>query len=69
MAAQGPLMFWVTTHRRHHLYSDRPGDPHSPNLHGESFSDRVRGLWYAHMPWMLSARDVEVDGVRPRRAA
>ncbi len=54
MAAQGPIMYWVTTHRRHHLYSDRPGDPHSPNLNGQSFSDRVGGLWYAHMPWMMS---------------
>src|SRR5258708_5989693 len=35
MAAQGPLLFWVATHRRHHAFSDRPGDPHSPNLHGD----------------------------------
>jgi len=54
MAGQGPILFWVTTHRRHHTYSDRPGDPHSPNLKGESRLDRLRGLWYAHMPWMLS---------------
>lgn len=54
MGAQGPLMFWVTTHRRHHRFSDRDGDPHSPNLHGRSFGDRMRGLWYAHIPWMLS---------------
>jgi stearoyl-CoA desaturase (delta-9 desaturase) len=50
MAAQGPLLFWVTTHRRHHTYSDKPGDPHSPNLHGKG----LKGLWYAHMPWMLA---------------
>lgn len=54
MAAQGPIMYWVTTHRRHHLYSDRPGDPHSPNLNGVSRAERLRGLWHAHMPWMLS---------------
>ena len=54
MGAQGPLMFWVTTHRRHHRFSDRPGDPHSPNLHGFRPRERLRGLWYAHMPWMLS---------------
>jgi stearoyl-CoA desaturase (Delta-9 desaturase) len=55
MGAQGPLMFWVTTHRRHHRFSDQEGDPHSPNLHGRSFKARMHGLWYAHMPWMLSA--------------
>lgn len=54
MAAQGPLMFWITTHRRHHTYSDKPGDPHSPNLLGEGRLNRLRGLWYAHMPWMLA---------------
>lgn len=57
MAAQGPIMFWVTTHRRHHAYSDKHGDPHSPNLHGLGLFGRLRGIWYAHMPWML-ARDV-----------
>lgn len=57
MAAQGPIMFWITTHRRHHTYSDQPGDPHSPNLHGDGWLGRLRGIWYAHMPWML-AKDV-----------
>jgi len=54
MALQGPIMFWVTTHRRHHRFSDREGDPHSPNLRGAGLRDRLRGLWWAHMPWMLS---------------
>ena len=34
MALEGPLLFWVSTHRRHHRFSDEPGDPHSPNLSG-----------------------------------
>ncbi len=54
MAAQGPLLFWVATHRAHHTFSDHEGDPHSPNLHGAGWKARLRGLWYAHMPWMLS---------------
>ncbi|WP_309703648.1 MULTISPECIES: acyl-CoA desaturase [unclassified Sphingomonas] len=54
MAAQGPILFWVTTHRRHHAYSDRPGDPHSPNLLGDDRWSRAKGLWHAHMPWMLA---------------
>ena len=45
MAAQGPIMFWVTTHRRHHTYSDQQGDPHSPNLHGPGLVGRLRGIW------------------------
>lgn len=56
MAGQGPVLYWVATHRRHHAYSDREGDPHSPNLAGEDRWSRLRGLWHAHMPWMLSDR-------------
>ncbi|MER6958041.1 MULTISPECIES: acyl-CoA desaturase [unclassified Streptomyces] len=54
MGGQGPIMFWVTTHRRHHRFSDHEGDPHSPNLHGPGVVNKLRGLWHAHMPWMLS---------------
>ena len=27
MALEGPLLFWVSTHRRHHRYADEQGDP------------------------------------------
>jgi stearoyl-CoA desaturase (delta-9 desaturase) len=54
MAAQGPLLFWAANHRRHHAYSDRLGDPHSPNLHGDTPWQRLRGLWYSHIGWMFS---------------
>lgn len=49
MAVQGPLLYWAATHRRHHRYSDRPEDPHTP----------TQGFWHAHMGWMLTppARD------------
>jgi stearoyl-CoA desaturase (delta-9 desaturase) len=70
MAAEGPLLDWVATHRRHHAYSDRPGDPHSPHVCEGASKSRLRGLWHAHMPWMLAgdmsswshfARDVLAD--------
>ena len=54
MAAQGPLLFWVATHRRHHAFSDEPGDPHSPNLNGSGLSGLLCGLWHAHIGWMFS---------------
>jgi stearoyl-CoA desaturase (delta-9 desaturase) len=25
---------WVAIHRKHHVYSDEPGDPHSPHVYG-----------------------------------
>lgn len=53
MAAQGPVIIWVADHRRHHAFSDREGDPHSPWLYGTSVSALARGFWHAHMGWLF----------------
>jgi stearoyl-CoA desaturase (Delta-9 desaturase) len=53
MAAEGPVLFWVAVHRRHHTCSDRDGDPHSPHLHGDGTLNALRGFWHAHTGWML----------------
>src|SRR5262249_52115722 len=29
-AIEGPVISWVADHRKHHAFSDRAGDPHSP---------------------------------------
>ena len=31
MSFQGNVIEWVAIHRRHHAFTDRPGDPHSPS--------------------------------------
>lgn len=54
MASQGPLLSWVTIHRKHHAFSDRPGDPHSPHIHGNKMMGMLNGLWHAHIGWMFS---------------
>jgi stearoyl-CoA desaturase (delta-9 desaturase) len=59
MASQGPLVTWVAAHRRHHAYSDRPGDPHSPNLHGRGWRGMLAGLWHAHYGWMFAAETTD----------
>jgi len=38
----GPIS-WVATHRIHHAYADKEGDPHTPR----------DGGWWAHMGWIL----------------
>jgi stearoyl-CoA desaturase (Delta-9 desaturase) len=58
IAAQGAVIRWCATHRRHHQTSDRDGDPHSPHIHGGSPLDLLRGMWHAHMGWLFH-RDVE----------
>jgi stearoyl-CoA desaturase (delta-9 desaturase) len=56
MAIEGPVIRWVADHRKHHKYSDKEGDPHSPWRYGETFPALMKGLWYAHMGWLF---DVE----------
>ncbi len=61
-AAEGPVIDWVATHRRHHQYSDVDGDPHSPHLHGSGFTGALRGLVHAHLGWVFT--DMEVADER-----
>jgi stearoyl-CoA desaturase (delta-9 desaturase) len=61
-AVEGPLIEWVSTHRKHHRFSDLPGDPHSPHTdHGVGWRGALRGLLHAHVGWMFlgSARASE----------
>jgi stearoyl-CoA desaturase (delta-9 desaturase) len=43
-AMQNGPIWWASVHRRHHKFSDRPGDPHSP---------AERGVFYAHVGWVF----------------
>jgi stearoyl-CoA desaturase (delta-9 desaturase) len=43
LTLEGGPIFWVATHRIHHQYSDKPGDPHSPR----------DGAWWSHIGWLL----------------
>jgi stearoyl-CoA desaturase (Delta-9 desaturase) len=52
-AIEGPLIEWVSNHRRHHQFSDEPGDPHSPHHHGRGVRGALRGLAHAHVGWIL----------------
>ena len=53
-AAEGPIIEWVATHRRHHQFSDSDGDPHSPHAGASSgFLGALRGLAHAHVGWMF----------------
>jgi len=42
---KGPL-WWAAGHRRHHKFSDQPGDMHSPR----------NGFVYAHFGWIFDSR-------------
>ncbi len=52
---KGPL-WWAAGHRRHHRYSDQPGDLHTPR----------EGFWRAHQGWIFDERwnATETDRIR-----
>ncbi len=53
-AIEGPVISWVADHRKHHAFSDQPGDPHSPHVdHGHGLRGALRGLWHAHWGWLF----------------
>jgi stearoyl-CoA desaturase (delta-9 desaturase) len=44
-SAQRGALWWAAHHRRHHLHSDDPRDPHSV---------RQDGFWHAHIMWLFA---------------
>jgi stearoyl-CoA desaturase (delta-9 desaturase) len=53
-AIEGPVISWVADHRKHHAFSDREGDPHSPHVdHGGGWRGALKGLFHAHMGWLF----------------
>jgi len=43
LSLEGGPIFWVATHRVHHQFSDREGDPHTPR----------EGAWWSHLGWIV----------------
>ncbi len=54
MAAQGSPIYWVSNHRRHHQFSDKPLDPHSPHYNQEKNLTRWQGFFHSHFGWMFN---------------
>jgi stearoyl-CoA desaturase (delta-9 desaturase) len=54
MALQGPVISWVSDHRKHHAHTDQEGDPHSPHagFAGGGLRNALRGLFHAHVGWL-----------------
>lgn len=65
MAIQGSVIQWVADHRRHHAYSDRDGDPHSPWRFGTSAGALAKGLWWAHMGWLFDPEKTNRERFTP----
>jgi len=57
LAMQGGPLWWVAHHRSHHRYTETDEDIHSP---------RSKGLWQAHMGWMLHNEAFNENGANCR---
>ena len=58
-AIEGPVIEWVANHRKHHRFSDQPGDPHSPHVdRGGGWRGALGGLFHAHMGWIFSSAEM-----------
>jgi stearoyl-CoA desaturase (Delta-9 desaturase) len=62
MAVQGSVVSWVANHRRHHVHSDQPGDPHTP--HDPTVAAGRRFL-HAHVGWLFRPDTTSVARFAP----
>ncbi len=59
ISGEGSALVWVANHRKHHVFSDQEGDPHSP---------RDGGMW-SHMLWLFPHHSrTEIDAHTKRWA-
>jgi len=69
LAVEGSAVDWVANHRRHHINSDGPGDPHSPHRYDGQTWGVVRGFLWAHVGWLFLADATSVQRFAPDCAA
>ena len=65
MAVEGSIVSWVANHRRHHMFSDKAGDPHSPNLGGSSLLAQLKGFAHAHIGWFFLSDPTSAERFAP----
>jgi stearoyl-CoA desaturase (delta-9 desaturase) len=65
LAMEGPVVTWVADHRRHHKYSDKEGDPHSPWRYGDDAKALAKGLLWAHILWLFDPNQTSQEKYAP----
>jgi stearoyl-CoA desaturase (delta-9 desaturase) len=65
LAIEGPVTPWVADHRRHHAFSDKEGDPHSPWRYGNDTKALAKGLWHAHIGWLFDIEQTNQERFVP----
>jgi stearoyl-CoA desaturase (Delta-9 desaturase) len=65
LGMEGSVISWVANHRRHHAFTDREDDPHSPYEYGDGTWQQIRGALHAHVGWLFQAQATEEDRWAP----
>lgn len=65
MALEGSAISWVALHRRHHMFGDRPGDPHSPHRYGPGVVATLKGFLWAHAGWLFAMDSTDAGRFAP----
>ncbi|MFE6176154.1 hypothetical protein [Streptomyces sp. NPDC056464] len=65
MRFHGDVIGWVTTHRHHPAFTDRPGDPHSPYRYGTHLRGQSRGMLHARVSRMVRNDRTPADRYAP----
>jgi stearoyl-CoA desaturase (delta-9 desaturase) len=65
LGMEGSVISWVANHRRHHAYTDKEGDPHSPYEYGRGAWSQIRGAVHAHVGWLFQAQRTEEERWAP----
>jgi stearoyl-CoA desaturase (delta-9 desaturase) len=69
MALQASPIQWVADHRRHHRFSDKEGDPHSPWRYGTNPRALAKGAFYSHVGWLFDWDKTEESRYAPELIA
>jgi stearoyl-CoA desaturase (Delta-9 desaturase) len=69
LALQGSVVSWVADHRRHHAFSDKEGDPHSPWAFGTGVVGLTKGFVHSHIGWLFDRNLTNVNRFAPDLAA
>ena len=65
VAVEGRVVDWVADHRKHHQFSDKASDPHSPWAFGTRPRHLVRGFLHAHVGWLFSYAGTDAQKYAP----
>lgn len=61
MTGEAPILEYVAYHRRHHIYADQPGDPHSPHyIATDKPLSKLRNIWHSFFGWKYNSKTNQI---------